>query len=104
MYRASFWQVRSPLPQLFGKFTVCSVLSTDKQLLLGIYQVINGLQIAFSSLILFLQESKADVTPAYEIRAWDIKRLTYMPLAVLLTSVELTYTVHLQFSAQYFFH
>lgn len=67
--------MRSPLPWLFGKFTVYSVLSTDKKLLLAIYQVINGLQIAFSSLILSLQENKADIIPIYEIGPWDIKSL-----------------------------
>lgn len=49
--RASSWQVRIPLPWLFGKFIVC--LALEKKIVNSIYQVINGLHMAFLFPILF---------------------------------------------------
>ena len=64
----------------FLETTIYSVLSIRKKLLLGTYQVINGLQIAFPSLILSLREKKADV-----ILMKHTKRLTYMLKVILIT-------------------
>lgn len=63
----------------FSETTIYSVLSIFKKLLLGIYQVINGLQIY---LILIREKSRC-----YKIGSWHIKRLayTYMFKVMLIT-------------------
>lgn len=88
------------VPWLFGKFTICSVLSTREKIVR--HWSDNKWASHYFPFSLSFWESKADVISTYAVGSSDINRMTYLPKVILIIRVEQPYTIPLQFSAQRF--